>query len=1055
MTRQPSLRQWVLPLAVSLIALTGWPGTAEAQDPAVAQIEAALAANRSNQALQQCLQSNSDVEYFRQAVSSLERSRDPKFPSFFNCSGLGANWQEIPSGACCSVFYRDKDRNGVNAAWLEMQQCGWRAAVEQRRPAYLQAAEKCLTGAGATVAVSPQPPASVKTMTPDEQMAFALAQFGAFWSLYDFARQQQAGQDSFFVRRAGSELMVVNNRGIERPMPGFMSERLRAAPPFGVLDDRAAVSGALNSYGWTQPQVEQFWRTLQREADFQVERANFEYVNWRVGTVGHYLSKTSLWAVIGILQNAVVSSEHSSVRGTINGGGDFLDEPLPPPPPTVGRLRATQPRLLHIAWSPSFIAAPRGPEDAILLELPSGTVSSGSFARVLSDLSANRIAAISVVEGEARVRERTTGREQRVGAGQFVVVLPGVGVTPPRPIPSARLSTMRPPAPVRPGTSTVRPGTLTRNAIALAPGDTWTGTLQLEGTLALEGRLLWEKPAGGNYVLEVAVNGHRVTDPVLNKMSPMRYADGRNYPYREPNTARWLLFYSHDYAANNGPAGGGYEVKTDPGQAYRYVWNVAPMMGGNPVAQVQFTNSSNPPVPIELRLLPSEPLNRYTTTSPPATTPPPPAPSKPRDGLFGGLVDALKDVAKGVAKPSSTAGVTPPAYPPPTTSPVTYGSSSAQGVPHLAVYTVPTLLGGRHYALVVQFQDGSGRPMYPAAPLTVTVTSNDPRVVTVYGYPRPTLTLRPADPGRSVGLSWDSVNIMPASASVAGTVTLTATAPGLPAASVTVTVVPTRTPDNRGTPARTAGASVRLTVLPPITETNNQPLAEFELLDAQGQPTEVDSPGDGTLESSNPAVMEGYSGTFRNGQIGYPRGPGQTQLTVVPKRRGLTGSTATLTFIAPGSTTTELAAPPPAPSPVAPPASAGEVGQVAPAIPFGEPAITGRISNIVTARGVRNGAAVDITDTFSPEVNPIHVWFRLAGFAPGTNLTSRWTYLGGSAPLVIGTGEFAVALANDYGTFSYELAAGKRWPAGDYRIEILLDGTVVGSASFIVAGARN
>ena len=131
----------------------------------------------------------------------------------------------------------------------------------------------------------------------------------------------------------------------------------------------------------------------------------------------------------------------------------------------------------------------------------------------------------------------------------------------------------------------------TPDRIVLQPGEEWSGRLQLDGTLAIEARLLWENPAGANYVLEVVVNGRPVTDPVLNKMSPMRYADGRNYPYRQPNAARWLLFYSHDYAANNGPAGGGYEVRTDPGQAYRYVWNVAPMLGGNPTAQVRFTNS--------------------------------------------------------------------------------------------------------------------------------------------------------------------------------------------------------------------------------------------------------------------------------------------------------------------------------------------------------------------------------------------------------------------------------------------------------------------------------
>lgn len=112
----------------------------------------------------------------------------------------------------------------------------------------------------------------------------------------------------------------------------------------------------------------------------------------------------------------------------------------------------------------------------------------------------------------------------------------------------------------------------------------------------------------------------------------------------------------------------------------------------------------------------------------------------------------------------------------------------------------------------------------------------------------------------------------------------------------------------------------------------------------------------------------------------------------------------------------------------------------------------GRISNIVTARDVQWGSAIGITDTFTPDVNPIHVWFRVSGFAPGTMLTTRWTYFGAQEPMVIGTGELTTAPANDYGTFSYELAAGKRWPAGEYRVEILLGGTVLGSATFLVRG---
>lgn len=238
----------------------------------------------------------------------------------------------------------------------------------------------------------------------------------------------------------------------------------------------------------------------------------------------------------------------------------------------------------------------------------------------------------------------------------------------------------------------------------------------------------------------------------------------------------------------------------------------------------------------------------------------------------------------------------------------------------------------------------------------------------------------------------------------------------------------------------------------------NPEAGEMDLLDAQGQPTGVDfGPGEWTLESSNPAVFPSYTSSGRSAVLN-PLGPGQTQRTLRPKRSGLTGSSAPLTVITPGAqapATTEYVAPPPVVADV--PSPGGTAGRVAAGIDFGDPAEpsrpSARISTIVTARRVVAGEAVDITDRFMPDINPIHVWFRLAGFAPGALLTSRWTYLGGATPLVIGTGEFRTGAASDYGTFSYELAPGKRWPAGESEVAILFHDALLGSATFVVRPA--
>lgn len=112
MTRQPPpLRLFLLSLAL-LATVTAVPASAQAPDPRVAQLDAALAANSGNPALQRCLQSDSDVEYFQRAVMAVERSRDPNVPSKFNCSGLGANWQEIPAGETARADRQHRHADG-------------------------------------------------------------------------------------------------------------------------------------------------------------------------------------------------------------------------------------------------------------------------------------------------------------------------------------------------------------------------------------------------------------------------------------------------------------------------------------------------------------------------------------------------------------------------------------------------------------------------------------------------------------------------------------------------------------------------------------------------------------------------------------------------------------------------------------------------------------------------------------------------------------------------------------------------------------------------------
>ena len=285
-------------------------------------------------------------------------------------------------------------------------------------------------------------------------------------------------------------------------------------------------------------------------------------------------------------------------------------------------------------------------------------------------------------------------------------------------------------------------------AVVLRQGEQWSDDLILaQGQLEIEARLNRGTPPGSSYALEVWVNGQPVTSPPINKQALMRDADGRHYPHREPGGNRWMLVSGPDALSNNGLAVGGSDVKTDPGQAYRYVWDVRPLLRGSAPAQVRVRN----------------------------------------------------------------------------------------------------LADGPGQAIQFLVREGAGG----------------------------------VSPGDQAG----------------------------------------------GTDA-------------------------------------------------SPAVV-------RHDGIGVP-------------------------------------------------------------------VLAGRISNIVTAREVRQGQAIGITDQFLPKVNPIYVWFRASGFATGTTLVSRWLYLGGREAIVVGTAEAPVKPGSDHNAFSLELAPGRRWPAGDYRTEILTGGTVLGSAMFAV-----
>lgn len=123
-------------------------------------------------------------------------------------------------------------------------------------------------------------------------------------------------------------------------------------------------------------------------------------------------------------------------------------------------------------------------------------------------------------------------------------------------------------------------------------GDTaWEGVFLAEKTLQLEGRIVYSQPAGSNPTMEVLVNGKNVTSQLLNKGQSFKYKDGRTFSYL--SGASWQLFYSPNFSANNSKAGGGYQVLTNPGQAYKYKWDVSSFSRDFVTVKVRIVNNGS------------------------------------------------------------------------------------------------------------------------------------------------------------------------------------------------------------------------------------------------------------------------------------------------------------------------------------------------------------------------------------------------------------------------------------------------------------------------------
>ncbi len=414
----------------------------------------------------------------------------------------------------------------------------------------------------------------------------------------------------------------------------------------------------------------------------------------------------------------------------------------------------------------------------------------------------------------------------------------------------------------------------------------------------------------------------------------------------------------------------------------------------------------------------------------------------------------------------------------------------------LVLYAVPDpVLGATSdetLYVFVQLQDVAGTPVAAPGPLVVTLSSSDPAVLRPYGSD--------GDQARVGGSGSTSYGYGRFTSPAPGVATITATAPGFAPASMKVTTV------SRGGPA----TRLRLYAVPPRTADGDRRLVFVQFLDAQGRPANparnvnVDisasvpgkAPATTSLYFSNSYTTVQVSGDPSGGAsvaalaasaqdvagdsvqlgaaeaapAGAPAAPSiderafrlgveaaglarsdpahaealiaeryrqaldlTTDETLGPRlteafRRGFSSQTAGVAPPAPGAAAQPAAQPPPARGP--------------------------RLFDVTAARGVAQGRPVGPGGTFTSDTNPIYVWFRHEGLPAGTRVTCVWYYLETTPVMRIADADLTLDPPTDWGQFNMELPAGRPWPVGNYRVELLLAGRPAAEARFeIVANA--
>ncbi|OIO28382.1 MAG: hypothetical protein AUJ60_07375 [Nitrospirae bacterium CG1_02_44_142] len=385
-----------------------------------------------------------EKESYENAVNWFPKIRDKSSFSKYSCQPMHSA-QEYPPKQCCDTYYATRNNPGMwDEAWYVLQECGWKEEIKKRKEAYYKKAEICR---------QKYPQKGVETSQQSSALVDILNRlFGVNIPLSQAIREISGRDAAIIGRDSSGNFYAINNRGVKIPLPGSLAKGF-ISNQFAVLADDSFIPRALSTIPLLASSEHSSVRgTINGGGDFVYLQNQPNYIWMKEnGVIQNYQLGSSIY---------LASSEHGSIKGTINGGGDFV--------------KVMQEKVIETPFTKITLI---------------GT-------KVVVDLGFNGVTGVLVLEGQAHVKELSTNTEKHVRAGEAVLIVPGHGISDASPVSNMNvtqwwkgsdLTVAKSDTPVSSHMRTLReqePNEEEHEAMRIQPGDIVKGTFSIDRAIA-------------------------------------------------------------------------------------------------------------------------------------------------------------------------------------------------------------------------------------------------------------------------------------------------------------------------------------------------------------------------------------------------------------------------------------------------------------------------------------------------------------------------------------------------------------------------------------------